>query len=198
MFIFVKNKIIANKPITKKEELAWNFAKELHKNQFRKFSGLPYFDAHVQKVNGTLKLYTTDEVMLIVSILHDTIEDCYENKWVGYCIIRELFGKEIADIVMELTSCKDELKYKYEGNKSAYLIDKMLKMSEKALSVKLSDRFNNIADAFTAKEKFRNAYYKETKEIVEALKDVKFNKTQQLLYNDIVAKLANISSVFNL
>lgn len=189
---------MANKPITKKEELAWNFAKQLHKNQFRKFSGLPYFDAHVQKVNGTLKLYTTDEVMLIVSILHDTIEDCYDNKWIGYSIIKGLFGKEIADLVMELTSCKDELKYKYDGNKTAYLIEKMLNMSEKALTVKLSDRFNNIADAFTAKEKFRNSYYKETKEIAEALKDVKFNKTQQLLYNDIVAKLANIASVFNL
>ncbi len=181
-----------------KEELAWNFAKELHKNQFRKFSGLPYFDAHVQKVNGTLKLYTTDEVLLIVSILHDTIEDCYENKWVGYCIIRELFGKEIADLVMELTSCKDELKFKYDGNKTQYLIDKMLNMSEKALTVKLSDRFNNIADAFMAKEKFRNSYYKETKEIVASLKDLKFNKIQQMLYNDIVAKLGNIASVFNL
>ena len=189
---------MSNKPITKKEELAWNFAKELHKNQFRKFSGLPYFDAHVQKVNGTLKLYTTDEVMLIVSILHDTIEDCYENKWVGYCIIKELFGKEIADLVMELTSCKDELKFKYDGNKTQYLIDKMLNMSEKALTVKLSDRFNNIADAFMAKEKFRNSYYKETKEIVDSLKDLKFNKIQQMLYNDIVAKLDNIASVFNL
>ena len=189
---------MSNKPITKKEELAWNFAKELHKNQFRKFSGLPYFDAHVQKVNGTLKLYTTDEVMLIVSILHDTIEDCYENKWVGYCIIKELFGKEIADLVMELTSCKDELKFKYDGNKTQYLIDKMLNMSEKALTVKLSDRFNNIADAFMAKEKFRNSYYKETKEIVDSLKDLKFNKIQQMLYNDSVAKLDNIASVFNL
>jgi (p)ppGpp synthase/HD superfamily hydrolase len=189
---------MANRPISKREELAWNFAKEAHKTQIRKFSGLPYFDAHVQKVNGTLKLYTTDEVLLIVALLHDIVEDCFDNKWVGYSIIKGLFDKEIADLVMELTSCKDELKYKYEGNKSAYLIDKMLKMSERALSVKLSDRFNNIADAFTAKEKFRNAYYKETKEIVEALKDVKFNKTQQLLYNDIVAKLANISSVFNL
>ena len=74
----------------------------------------------------------------------------------------------------------------------------MLNMSEKALTVKLSDRFNNIADAFMAKEKFRNSYYKETKEIVASLKDLKFNKIQQMLYNDIVAKLGNIASVFNL
>ena len=189
---------MANKPITKREELAWNFAKELHKAQIRKFSKLPYFDAHVQKVNGTLKLYTTDEVLLIVSLLHDTLEDCFDNKWIGYSVIREMFGKEIADIVMELTSCKDEMKFRDNGNKTEYLIDKMLKMSEKALTVKLSDRFNNIADAFMAQEKFRNSYYNETRQIVDALKDVKFNKIQQLIYNDIISKLGNISSVFNL
>ncbi len=189
---------MANKPITKREELAWNFAKELHKKQIRKFSGLPYFDAHVQKVNGTLKLYTKDESILIASILHDVLEDCFDNIWIGYSIIKALFGKEIADLVMELTSCSDEIKYKYDGDKTAYLINKMLNMSDKALTVKLSDRFNNIADAFTAKEKFRNSYYKETKQIVEALKDRKLNKVQQLLYNDIVAKLENIASVFNL
>jgi (p)ppGpp synthase/HD superfamily hydrolase len=189
---------MANKPITKREELAWIFAKEQHKQQFRKFSGLPYFDAHVQKVNGTLKLYTTDEVLLIVALLHDIIEDCFENKWVGYSIIKGLFDKEIADLVMELTSCKDELKYKYDSNKTEYLIDKMLNMSERALTVKLSDRFNNISDSFMAKEKFRNSYYKETKEITDALKVLKLNKIQQLLYNDIVAKLSNIATVFNL
>ena len=42
-------------------------------------------------------------------------------------------------------------------------------MSEKALTVKLSDRFNNIADAFTASERFRNNYYRETCAIVDAI-----------------------------
>lgn len=43
---------MANFPSTAREKQAWDFAKELHKSQIRKFVGLPYFDAHVQKVNG--------------------------------------------------------------------------------------------------------------------------------------------------
>lgn len=93
---------MANAPITPKEKLAWEFAQRAHKDQVRKFTGLPYFDNHVQKVNGTLKLYTTDEATLIAALLHDVVEDCYENKWEAYTDIKDLFGKEVADIVWEI------------------------------------------------------------------------------------------------
>jgi hypothetical protein len=36
-----------------------------------------------------------------------------------------------------------------------YLIQKLIKMSDDALIVKLSDRLQNISDAFTTSEKFR-------------------------------------------
>jgi (p)ppGpp synthase/HD superfamily hydrolase len=68
--------------------------------------------------------------------------------------IKELFGKEVADIVLELTSDNNEIKYKYES-KTLYLIQKLIKMSDDALIVKLSDRLQNISDAFTTSEKFR-------------------------------------------
>lgn len=37
-----------NVPISKREQLAWDFARAAHSGQVRKFSGLPYFDAHVK------------------------------------------------------------------------------------------------------------------------------------------------------
>jgi hypothetical protein len=43
--------------------------------------------------------------------------------------IKELFGKEVADIVLELTSDNNEIKYKYES-KTLYLIQKLIKMSD--------------------------------------------------------------------
>lgn len=82
---------MANRPITPNEIRAWNFAKLLHKSQVRKFSGIPYFDAHVQKVNGIVKQYTTDEVTLIAALLHDTIEDCFDDIWEAYNVIKEEF-----------------------------------------------------------------------------------------------------------
>ncbi len=188
---------MANAPITPKEKLAWEFAQRAHKDQVRKFTGLPYFDNHVQKVNGTLKLYTTDEATLIAALLHDVVEDCYENKWEAYTDIKDLFGKEVADIVWELTSDEDEMKHKWGGSKTNYLINKMLKMSDKAFTIKLSDRFNNIADAFTASERFRNNYYRETCAIVDAMEEGRtFTRVQVQLLDDIKAKLDNIKKIF--
>ena len=188
---------MANAPITPKEKLAWEFAQRAHRDQVRKFTGEPYFDAHVQKVNGTLKLYTTDEATLIAALLHDVVEDCYENKWEAYTDIKDLFGKEVADIVWELTSDEDEMKHKWGGSKTNYLINKMLKMSDKAFTIKLSDRFNNIADAFTASERFRTNYYRETCAIVDAMEDGRtFTRVQRQLLDDIKAKLDNIKKIF--
>jgi GTP pyrophosphokinase len=188
---------MANAPITPKEKLAWEFAQRAHKDQVRKFTGLPYFDNHVQKVNGTLKLYTTDEATLIAALLHDVVEDCYENKWEAYTDIKDLFGKEVADIVWELTSDENEMKHKWGGSKTNYLINKMLKMSDKAFTIKLSDRFNNIADAFTASERFRTNYYRETCAIVDAMEEGRtFTRVQRQLLDDIKAKLDNIKRIF--
>jgi (p)ppGpp synthase/HD superfamily hydrolase len=188
---------MANAPITPKEKLAWEFAQRAHKDQVRKFTGQSYFDAHVQKVNGTLKLYTTDEVTLIAALVHDVAEDCYDNIWDAYADVKELFGKEVADIMLELTSDNEEMKHKWGGSKTNYLINKMLKMSDKAFTIKLSDRFNNIADAFTASERFRNNYYRETCAIVDAMEEGRtFTRVQRQLLDDIKAKLDNIKKIF--
>jgi (p)ppGpp synthase/HD superfamily hydrolase len=110
-----------------------------------------------------------------------------------------MFGQQIADLVAELTSSKDEIKHRYDGSKTNYLIYKMSNMSEDALLIKLADRFKNIEDAFTASEKFRNKYYTETKEIIEELEKARhLDGIHRLLANDIKAKLDNISSMFNI
>jgi (p)ppGpp synthase/HD superfamily hydrolase len=188
-----------NKPITDKESKAWKFAQEKHTGQVRKFIGASYFDAHVQKVNGIVKFYTTDEDILCAALLHDTLEDCYENKWVGYKEIKSEFGKVVADLVMELTSDNDEIEHKWDKNKGEYLINKMVKMSDDALIIKLSDRLQNISDAFTASEKFRNNYFNETSKIVEAIEsNRKLSNIHKRILDDIKSKLGNIDSMFKI
>mgnify|MGYP000962189345 CR=1 FL=1 len=190
---------MANRPITEKEKQAWEFAQEKHRGQVRKFIGLPYFDDHVQKVNGIAKFYTTDEDILCASLLHDVAEDCYEDKWIGYRDIKDRFGPDIADIVMELTSDGGEISHKWGGDKGGYLLNKMIKMSDKALIIKLSDRLQNISDAFTASEKFRNNYFEETFRIVKGLeKNRDLNTIHKRLLDDIKAKLNNINSLFKI
>jgi (p)ppGpp synthase/HD superfamily hydrolase len=188
-----------NRPLTEKEKLAWDFAKKAHRGQVRKFINKPYFGAHVVKVNGIVKQYTTDEDILCAALLHDVLEDCYDDVEVGYNELKDIFGKSVADLVSELTSDGDEIDDEYEGNKGDYLTNKMINMSNGALIIKLSDRLQNISDAFTASERFRNKYFEETSKIVESLESSRqFNRIQRLLLNQIKMKLDNISSIFKI
>lgn len=190
---------MANRPITEKEKLSWNFAKQAHKGQVRKFINKPYFGSHVVKVNGIVKQYTTDEDLLCTALLHDTLEDCYEDPEVGLVELKELFGARVGNLVWELTSDGDEIDDDYDGSKTDYLTDKMIHMSDDALIIKLADRLQNISDAFTATEIFRNKYFQETSEILtEMQKNRQFNRIHRLLIGDIQAKLDNISSIFRI
>lgn len=190
---------MANSPITPREQLAWDFAKVAHQGQVRKFSGKSYFDAHVQKVNGTVKLYTTDEDLLIAAILHDVPEDCYDSIWEGYSEIKKIFGQRVADLVMELTSNEEEMKHRYDGSKKNYLIHKLVNMTDDALIIKLADRLKNIEDAFTASEKFRNNYFNETVALISAVeKERSLNRIQRILVNEVKSKLDNINSIFKI
>ncbi|MBQ6816992.1 MAG: hypothetical protein IJO27_01015, partial [Bacilli bacterium] len=77
-----------------------------------------------------------------------------------------LFGGQIAGLVLELTSDNDIKEYL---GKTKYLEIKMMNMSELALFIKLCDRLDNVSDLTTSDEKFRNKYVKETLEILEFL-----------------------------
>lgn len=188
-----------NKPITKKEKKAWEFARNAHKGQVRRFINQPYFDAHVKKVNAIVKHYTTNEDILCASILHDVVEDCYDDIETGLKEISEIFGETVAGLVKELTSLKDDIDDLYEGDKGSYLINKMINMSNSALIIKLADRLQNISDAFTASERFRNKYFEETSRIVEELeKGRRLNRIHLLLLNQIKAKLRNVKSIFKI
>jgi (p)ppGpp synthase/HD superfamily hydrolase len=72
-------------------------------------------------------------------------------------------------------------------------------MTDEALFIKLCDRLQNISDAFTASERFRNKYFQETVQIMDELeKNRRFNRMQGLLVNQIKMKLDNISSMFKI
>lgn len=188
-----------NRPITRKEAEAWKFAKSAHKGQIRRFIGQPYFDAHVQKVNAIVKQYTTNEDILCASILHDVAEDCYDDLEAGLQEITNIFGSRVGGLVSELTSSREEIDKVYDGDKASYLTDKMIHMTDDALIIKLADRLQNISDAFTASERFRNKYFEETWNIVTELeKNRNFNRIHLLLLEGIKAKLNNIGTIFRI
>lgn len=188
-----------NRPITDKERQAWKFARLAHKGQVRRFINQSYFEFHVKKVNAIVKQHTTDENILCAAILHDVAEDCYDDIEVGFYEISDLFGAIVGNLVKELTSLKDEIDDDYEGNKTKYLADKLIHMSDDALIIKLADRLQNISDAFTTPDIFRKRYFDETWSIIDDLeRHRQFNRCHLLLIGEIKAKLNNIGSIFRI
>ena len=185
--------MISNPKIKK----AFDFAKKAHEGQTRKVSGIPYFEGHVEQVYNLVKNLTDDENILCASLMHDVIEDCNKNIY-SYENIKIKFGKEIADLVQELTSNDEEIR---KIGKDKYLLKKMLKMTPKAFLVKLCDRYHNISDLDSNEqnEKFRIKYYNETKFIMNGLKERKdINDKQKIMIDKINQKLSEINKKFNI
>jgi (p)ppGpp synthase/HD superfamily hydrolase len=72
-------------------------------------------------------------------------------------------------------------------------------MTDDALIVKLADRLQNISDAFTASEGFRNNYFHETNYIIDSLESERnLNKIQSALIDQIKGKLLNVGKFFKI
>ena len=161
---------------------ALKFAIQKHEGQFRRSTGLPYI-IHPLIVSELLREYKelkNTETLVIVALLHDTIEDTDTN----FEEIKENFNEEIAKLVLEMTSNKKEIKkynekYKDKG-KNEYLKNKIKGMSEKAFTIKLIDRLSNIMDTPTEKYKI---------DTLELLKFLKENRNITKIQNKIIKRI---------
>jgi (p)ppGpp synthase/HD superfamily hydrolase len=79
---------------------------------------------------------------LVAAWLHDTIEDTKAT----YNIIKRKFNQEVANLVKAVSSDKKLIAI---VGKEQYLLDKMIKMSNDELTLKLADRLHNVTDIMT-------------------------------------------------
>lgn len=145
------------------------FAKGAHKNEFRKFDGKPYI-GHPVEVSKIVRTYTNDPSMISAALLHDVVENTTKTARQKIELLRMMkiyFGKDVADLVLELTS--DKVKQGEFESKAHYLSDKLEKMSLRALLIKLADRLHNVSDFANANIRFLNKYSAETNFILEKL-----------------------------
>jgi (p)ppGpp synthase/HD superfamily hydrolase len=160
---------------------AYNYAKEKHGDKQRSFTKppLPYF-SHPKAVARILEHITHNETLIIAGLLHDTLEDTDAT----YDEIKEMFGEKIAKIVLEVSSDSNKVK---ELGKKHYLANKMLNMSDDALTVKLADRYHNVLfmEHDDVPLKFIKKYWSETTYILFELQNRQFNEIQTTLINGI-------------
>lgn len=159
---------------------AHDFAKEKHKDQKRKFTGKAYL-THLENTANLLWQANEDVETdsLVAALLHDTVEDTQTT----FKEIDQNFGREVRNLVEELTSNKKEQNI---IGKAIYLTDKVNKMSEKAFTIKLCDRLDNVIglNGTLVPLGFKTRYMEETKYIVTNL-NRKINGVQKYLLHKI-------------
>lgn len=146
------------------KSLALQYGRQKHEGQVRR-DGTAYINPPIRVANHIIlakQSHKFDEIV-IASYLHDVIEDTETS----YEYIKELFGELVADLVLEVTSNKEELR---KVGKTEYLKQKMKSMTSWGLAIKLADRLDNVSDLIHADAKFRKKYIKETIEILTFLK----------------------------
>jgi len=165
-------------------EKAINFAIDKHKGQYRSDKKIPYI-VHPTGVFEFLKskMGIKDVVILVASFLHDTLEDTKTT----YNEIKNEFNKEVADLVIQLTSDKKEIE---KVGKPEYLLQKMIKMSDNALTIKLADRLHNLQDINSVSDKFARKMWSQTTYIIKRLRTERsLNQTQNKIVRMIYKQL---------
>src|SRR5664279_3764659 len=147
------------------------FAAHKHRDQRRKdLVASPYINHPIGLANLLAnEAGIEDERVLIAAILHDTIEDTETTEQE---LIRE-FGKEVADIVMEVTDDKTLSK----ADRKRLQIEHAGTVSRRAKLVKLADKICNLRDIASSppsdwSEARKHEYFGWAKAVVDGLRGV--------------------------
>ncbi len=131
------------------------------------YSRLPYIN-HLIKVTNCLanRIGVRDEALLLAAVLHDVVEDTD----VTVEGLERRFGREVADIVAELT---DDMSLPYEERKRLQ-VERAAQLSPKARIIRLADKASNLRDLFNypiewSLEK-KEAYLQNSEQVAERIK----------------------------
>jgi len=147
------------------------FAADKHRNQRRKdVDASPYINHPIGLADVLAnEAAIEDERALVAAILHDTIEDTETTEQE---IIRQ-FGKEVADIVFEVTDDKSLPR----AERKRLQIEHAPSLSRKAKLVKLADKICNVRDVANSPPadwplERKQKYFDWAKAVVDGLRGV--------------------------
>jgi len=164
---------------------ALKFSSEKHKTQKRKDEvGSPYINHPIQVAE---LLYNTGKVrdasVIMAGLLHDTIEDTDTKPEE----IEKLFGKEVLDIVLEVTDNKALPK----EERKRLQVENAHKKSDGAKQIKMADKISNIIDVtysppinWTLERK--EGYLNWTEKVMEGLRGL--NPELENLYDKVLSE----------
>ncbi|MCW5602615.1 HD domain-containing protein [Nitrosomonas sp.] len=120
---------------------AAKFAAAKHKGQTRKDGKTPYITHPIQVATILSKeAHENDPVIILGALLHDTIEDTNTS----FEELVQEFGKEVAELVLEVTN---DPRLSKQENKAAQVAKQW---SPRAIKLKMADKTANLRDLVNA------------------------------------------------
>jgi GTP diphosphokinase / guanosine-3',5'-bis(diphosphate) 3'-diphosphatase len=149
---------------------AATFAAERHRDQRRKGKDAsPYINHPLALASLLAERGERDPTLLMAALLHDTVEDTATS----FEDIERAFGKEVADIVREVTDDKNLPK----AERKRLQIEHAAHLSRRAKLVKLADKICNLHDMVVSPPtdwtlERRREYFDWAKAVVDPMRGV--------------------------
>ena len=147
---------------------AATFAAERHRDQRRKANDAsPYINHPLALASLLAERGVHDPTVLMAALLHDTVEDTATT----FEEIERSFGREVADIVREVTDDKALSK----GERKRLQIEHAAGLSRPAKLVKLADKICNLRDVLASPPADwtlprKRAYFDWAKDVVDRMR----------------------------
>ena len=142
---------------------AEQFAAEAHATQVRKFTGEPYIN-HPREVAKIVAEAGLGDEVVAAALLHDVVEDCD----VSIDVIRSIFGRAVARLVMEVTNVSAAS----DGNRARRKridLNHIARASPAGQSIKLADIISNTGTVVDRNPRFARIYLAEKSAQLEVL-----------------------------
>ena len=176
---------------------AFDFAKNAHKDQYRRFVNMPYI-VHPLEMATRLIIENANTAAIMGALLHDVTEDC------GVLLedLSTTFGEDVAYYVYYLTDiAKPE-----DGNRATRLDINFKHFKEsdwQAHNIKLADLISNTRSLVLCDPRFAKSYTEELEKAVVYFKD-NFSYLSETLaptlfeMTELATKVINLQNEYNI
>ncbi len=145
---------------------AMMFAREVHKDQRRKYTNEPYV-SHLAEVAGIVATTARDQILESHQIMIATawLHDCIEDQKITFTQLDALFGYGVADGVR----CLSDLEPGNRAERKAFARQRLARATGWVQTIKCADLISNTSSIVQHDPKFAVTYLEEKRLLLEAL-----------------------------
>jgi len=158
---------------------AMMFARQVHKDQKRKYTNNPYSD-HLAEVAGIVSTVLSSEKAIAVAWLHD----CMEDQGVSFDDLFRMFGIDVARGVLGLSDME-------EGNRAqrkAASRERLAKSDKWIQTIKCADLISNTSSIVQHDPKFAKVYLEEKVLLLDVLTKAD-QRLRNIAYSQVLQSL---------